>query len=242
VKEMKLEDDVESFAQKQLDKIVWRCKCKGDDDSCDCRRRHRRIVTAYESCVPSDFWFIEEKDIDGNREVFDRIILPYTKKMITACKNGFGLLLLGPNGVGKTIFMSFVLMKAIRRGLSVYYTTVPSLDYWIKASFNDPRLRERLEWYLTSQILAIDELGSERFKDGDSFTRTQLERILKERFDSSAPVLLASNAKDKSAVREMYGPAIGDLLEGKYAVASLSNVEGTYRKKIRKRMKRLMGI
>jgi DNA replication protein DnaC len=193
---------------------------------------------AYEACIPKDFWHVVDEDITHNREVFEKIILPYAEKMKLARKRGYGLLLLGDNGAGKTIFTSFVLMKALSKGFTAYYTTLPQLDHDVKRGFNDPEVARRLEWMLTSDFLALDEVGKERYKSGDTHSRLQVERILKSRFDNSLCTLLATNA-DLETLKELYGDTIISIIVGKYQTVTLE--PGDYREKLRERMNKEMG-
>lgn len=194
-------------------------------------------AAAFEACIPRDFWKVRSKDVTHNKDVFKGIVAPYCERLDVARRDGYGLLLLGDNGVGKTMFLSFVLVRAIRAGYSTYYTTLPQLDHDLKRGFHDRALAARLEWLLTSDFLAIDEMAKEKFKSGDSYIRTQAERILKERFDESVPTLIATNA-DLSALEEVYGTSLTSILSGKYQMATMA--PGDFRKKIGARMRKRM--
>jgi DNA replication protein DnaC len=196
-------------------------------------------VAAYEACVPRDFWSVRAKDITGNREVFDGVVRKYARRLDTALKKGYGLVFLGDNGVGKTYLISYVLMKAIRAGRSAYYTTMPQLDHDIKRGFSKSKIEEHLAWLLTSDFLAIDELGKEHYKPGQTtFMDTQIERILKQRCDDSLPVLLATNL-DHEALIKSYGPTVGSIIAGKFQAVAME--PGDYRVKMAKRMTGDMG-
>jgi DNA replication protein DnaC len=211
----------------------------GADPDCPCHGRFALRVAAFEAGVPRDFWTLQASDIKFNNSVFETMVKTYVSKLKLALKRGYGLLFLGANGVGKTTFMSWVLMEAIRRGRTAYYTTLPQLDYDIKRGFNDEAARERLDWMLTSDFLAIDEVGKELFRtEGGSWTKTQLERILKKRFDDSHPVLLATNM-DYSTVEKTYGPTMSSIFNGKYQQVPM--LPGDYRENLRKKLSKDMG-
>lgn len=233
---MKTAAEVEDFRRQARRDVILRCKeCNlGADPDCGCHARFRLRVAAFEASVPRDFWEITAEDIAHNKGVFDTMVRVYASKLKLAMKRGYGLLFLGANGVGKTTFISWVLMEAIRAGRSAYYTTLPQLDYDIKRGFTDDAARERLEWLLTSDFVAIDEVGKEHFKGQEgSWTKTQLERILKERFDDSAPVLLATNM-DYSTVEKTYGPTMASIFNGKYQQVTM--LPGDFRENLRKKM------
>ena len=189
--------------------------------------------------MPRDFWNVKAEDITHNREVFDAVVFKYAERIDTALKKGYGLVFLGDNGVGKTYLISYVLMKAIRAGRTAYYTTMPQLDHNIKRGFDKTEIEERLSWLLTSDFLAIDELGKERFKSGKtSFMDTQIERILKQRCDDSLPVLLATNL-DHETLIESYGPTVGSIIAGKLQAVAMK--PGDYRAKMAREMSGDMG-
>lgn len=209
-------------------------KCKGLDLKCVCVSRSELRLRAFEAGVPRDFWDYTQDDVKYNREAFDAIVRPYVRKLGRALKRGYGLLFLGDNGTGKTLFISYVLMAACRRNFTAYYTTMTQLAHDVKRGFNDREAQQRLDWYLTSDFLAIDEMGKERFKSGDTFMRTELERILKSRYDDGRPGLLATNASMKE-LDEFYGATFTSMLVGKYEQVIME--PGDYREQMRKRMR-----
>lgn len=216
---MRPEDEVEEFRTRT--------------ESIADRERRAALVAAFEACVPRDFWDVEDADITHNREVFDAVVKPYCAKLKTARRRGYGLLFFGDNGAGKTIFMSYVLMEAIRRKFTAYYTTMPQLDHDLKRGFNDRTAAQRLDWMLSSDFMVLDELGKERHRDGDAWSRGQVERVLKQRFDNSLCTLIGTNASLES-LTEMYGESVASVFAGKYENIQMES--GDYREKIRERM------
>ena len=214
--------------------------CRGVDVTHSCWESYNKAIRMYEACIPMDFWDFEPEHVEGNVEQFKSIVQPYMSKMGTALNRGYGLMLLGDNCVGKTLFNCIVLKHAVlRRGFSAYYTTMLDLDHNIKRGFNKPHLQDRLDWYLTSDFLAIDELGKEQFKSGDSFMRTQVERILKRRFEDSMPTLIGTNAS-MDELEQIYGATLSSILVGKYTLVQMD--PGDFRERMAAKMRRDMGI
>lgn len=214
---MKPEHEVELF-RAERSSIVSDCKkCNGAVDDCECTLRFLFEVAAYEACIPRDFWHFKAADIEHNRKAFDEVVLPYLKRLNTAHRRGYGLLLSGPNGVGKSTFISYVLLRAIRRGKSAYYTTMLQLDHDIKVGFHDFEAQRRLEWMMTSDFFGLDEMGKEQFRapTDQNFIKTQVEMILKKRFDECKPTILGTNL-DGSKFAEMYGASVNSMVVGKY--------------------------
>jgi len=236
---MRTEDEVNDFKSRAFHKYIVACKeCKGNDFTCQCRRKFDIAVSAYEGCVPQDFWHIKPSDITHNNEIFKQVVQQYVNNMNRALKRGYGLLFLGDNGVGKTYFISYVLMEAIKRGRTVYYTTMPDLDFNIKRGFKQSEIEERLYWMLTSDFLAIDEMGKERAKADNKYMDAQVERILKRRLDDSNPMLLATNM-DFEKMGQAYGATVASMLAGKFQAITME--PGDYREKIHEEMTKEMG-
>jgi DNA replication protein DnaC len=232
-------DDVEKFKLDAAQRIIYGCsKCEGKSFGCACIEKYNIAVAAYEACVPQDFWFTADSDIKHNRKAFTGDIKKYCTHINKALRHGYGLILLGDNGVGKTMFVSYVLMCAISKGRTAYYTTLPQLDHNIKRGFNEHDHQRRLDWMLTSDFLAIDEMGKEKYKTGPTFINAQIERILKNRFDDSLPTLIATNMGLSEWIAE-YGSTIGSIVGGKYR--SVKMEPGDYRLRLGTAMEEKMG-
>ncbi len=215
---MKSEQEVTAFKAEAAKQVYTCVNCGGDITvTCGCTDLFNFQCIAFESCIPRDFWDVKAMDVEYNVEAFQRYVLPYANRLNRAHRHGYGLLFVGDNGVGKTMFMSYILARAIRRGRTAYYTTMLQLNHDIKRGFRDHEAQERLEWLLTSDFLALDEMGKEQFKamDTPSFIKSEIERILKQRFDESKPVLLATNLS-ASALGKAYGDTIVSIVGGKY--------------------------
>lgn len=195
-------------------------------------------TSCYEACIPKLFWDVERAHVSHNKAVFDRVVAKYCAKRKKAMKNGYGLLFTGDNGVGKTMFISYILTQMIKRGCSVYYTTLPQLDIDIKRGFNDREMDKRLTQYLGSDFIAVDEIGKEHFKS-ESYLNTRFELLLKTRHDDGDPTLLASNM-DYRALCDMYGPSITSMWDGRYVPVAMES--GDFRKTLHARAKTDLGI
>lgn len=221
---MRSEAEVSDF-RREAGLAVASCKeCDGSlaNTECGCVRKYHFEVEAYEACLPRDFWYIKSRKVRHNVDVFNDVVKQYVSRLSVAQRRGYGLLFSGSNGVGKSMFMSYVLANAIRRGRSAYYTTLLNLDHDLKSGFDDPERRQRLELMLTSDFLGLDEMTKEAFRslDKPTWIKTQIERILKHRFDENKPVLMATNASG-AQLKEVYGPTIASIVAGKYQVAMM---------------------
>src|SRR6185436_11388628 len=123
------------------------------------------------------FWDVRGDNFTAQHSALKKV-QRYCARRRRVLSNGYSLLLMGDNGVGKTMLLSYVLTQMIRRGSTVYYTTLAQLDADIKRGFNDVEAERRLEFLLESDFLAVDEIGKEHFKT-ESYLNTRLEALLK---------------------------------------------------------------
>ena len=223
---MRTSEQVASFHTSMVERF-------GDDDA-----SVNYHTACYEACIPKTFWNVTSANVKYNEAAFKQCVLKYTARMSVALRRGYSLLFTGDNGSGKTIFTSFVLTQALRRGHSAYYTTLAQLDADIKRGFHDPAADKRLSSLLDSDFVAIDEMGKEHFK-ADSWLLTQLELLLKRRYDDGDPMVLSTNL-EYGALTKMYGASIESMLEGKYVTVALE--AGDYRKMAKARMGQELGI
>lgn len=227
---MRTQEEMRSFSAQRA-AIMARCpKCNGASLSCECRRLYDFEVRCFESCVPRDFWHFDARRITHNVDVFDEVIKPYVAKVPIAHRVGAGLLLFGAQGCGKSLFLSWILVRILRSGLfSCYYTTMPDFASSIKKTWNDKtgELARRLETMIcTSDFVVFDELGKEYAGAGDSFVRVEFERFMKFRFDASRPVLAASNSAPSDLFKDPedggYGETIRSIIEGRSKVVPMA--------------------
>jgi len=193
-------------------------------------------VACFEACIPKSFWNVAAADVSYNREAFDEVVCQYRRRMKTALRRGYSLLFVGDNGVGKTMFVSYLLTQALKRGFTAYYTTLSQLDIDIKRGFRDREADDRLRVMLESDFIAIDEVGKESFK-ADGFLSSRLEHLMKQRYDDEEPVLMGSNVAHDDLIK-MYGSTVESMIDGKYQVIGLE--PGDCRRAQKKRMKRDM--
>jgi DNA replication protein DnaC len=195
------------------------------------------LVECFASGVPRSFWNVTSADITHNKQVFQTIIRNYTKKRRKVLAKGWGLLLMGDNGAGKTIFASYIATQFLRRGTSIYYTTMVGLNEDFKRGFEDRPFAARLETALEAEFLILDEMGKELRSDGHLGVR--LEQVLKQRYDDARPTVLATNLSWEELIKR-YGSSIESMLEGRYVKVPLD--AGDYRKVAKHRMRKDLDI
>jgi DNA replication protein DnaC len=238
---MRTAEEVSDFFQNIKIKILQKCKkCGGTGKrGCSCRKKANYLLSAYEACIPRDFWSIKKSDVVYNKKTFKGTILNYVSRCDKALAKGYGLLIVGNNGSGKSFFLSYILGEFIKKGRFTYYTTATRLEYDLRREWKDRKISSRLEQMMGSDFVAIDELGKEKEnKAKDNYVTSHVERFLKQRFDDGMPTLLASNNGYKELC-ESYGETFSSMIKGRYKIVGLSSRD--YRIKLGEKMEREMG-
>ncbi len=223
---MRTSKEVEDFADRTLEEC-------GKDEA-----RAEFYTQCFESCIPKSFWNVTGKDVVENKRAFRKVVLRYIQKWKTAINHGYGLVFIGDNGTGKTLFLSFILTQMLKRGCSVYYTSIAQYDVDLKSGYNDAKRARRLEKLLDCDFLAIDEMGKEHVKN-DSHLRSRIELLLKTRFDNGDATLIATNLNDET-LEEHYGSSITSMLRGKYTYVPLACAD--FRERSAETMNEKMGF
>jgi DNA replication protein DnaC len=74
-------------------------------------------------------------------------------------KDATNLILVGPNGIGKTLIAKNIAHQALVHGHSVLFTTAGHMLGNLAALDSDSALRRRLRHYARPRLLVIDEVG-----------------------------------------------------------------------------------
>ena len=230
---MRSPQELRDFKVSLSKSLAKKCECTGNlcaritgDASscmCECKRTYVFQTEAYRACIPRKFWEATDEDVYHNKAVYTGVIKQFTSNYRIAMQEGAGIFLHGPNGCGKSMFLSLLLMHAIRNTrLSCYYTTAIALDQNLKRTFGNSKEAEaraiELRELTRSHLLVLDELGKEKLREGDSWARREIETLLRYREEENLPILIASN-RNILAIRAPvedggYGETIGSIFDG----------------------------
>jgi DNA replication protein DnaC len=103
---------------------------------------------------------------------------------------GANAVLVGPNGVGKTLIAKNLAHQALRRGYTVRFLTASAMLNDLAAQDSASALEKRLSRYLRPRLLAIDELGYLAYGNHHA---DLLFEVISRRYGGEKPILLTTN-------------------------------------------------
>jgi DNA replication protein DnaC len=103
---------------------------------------------------------------------------------------GHNVVLVGPNGVGKTMVLKNVAHQAVVRGHTVRFATASDMLADLAAQDSSAALARRLRRYTTPAVLCVDEVG---YLSYNSRYADLLFEVVTRRYDTQRPVLLSTN-------------------------------------------------
>jgi DNA replication protein DnaC len=144
------------------------------------RRLRNSRVAAFKPIA--DFDWSWPKKVD--REAIDEL---FTLGFI---KTGHNAVLVGPNGVGKTMILKNIAHQAVVRGHIVRFAIASDMLADLAAQESSAALARRLRRYTLPHLLCIDEVG---YLSYDSRYADLLFEVVTRRYDAQKPVLLSTN-------------------------------------------------
>jgi DNA replication protein DnaC len=143
------------------------------------RLRHAR-VGAFKPMI--DFDWDWPKKID--REAIDELF------SLGFMKTGHNGVLVGPNGIGKTMILKNVAHQALVRGHTVRFATASDMLADLAAQDSSTALARRLRRYTVPHLLCVDEVG---YLSYDNRYADLLFEVVTRRYDAHKSILLSTN-------------------------------------------------
>jgi DNA replication protein DnaC len=163
--------------------------------------------------LPKSFWFSLFNEIsDGEAK---ESIRSFLRKIDEALGKGYGLVIYGPNGVGKTSSAAVILKAARIRGYTGLFGTAAQFisDIMDKTIFNEvstiaQRARE-------VDLLVIDDLCKEpsgQHKSGVLATERMIENLIRDRSGDLKSTIVTMNPNPNMALESRYGLSLTKLI------------------------------
>jgi DNA replication protein DnaC len=100
------------------------------------------------------------------------------------------IVIVGPNGLGKTMIAKNLLQQAILRGHSARFTAASDLLHDLAAQDSSTQLARRLRRYITPAVLCVDEVG---YLSYDTRYADLLFEVITRRYQQHRCVILTTN-------------------------------------------------
>jgi DNA replication protein DnaC len=144
------------------------------------RRLRAARIGAFKTIADFDWDWPKKIDRQAIEELFSLGFL----------EDGVNAILLGPNGVGKSMILRNLAHHSLVRGHTVRVTTASDMLAELAAPDSSTLLARRLKRFTTPKLLCIDEVGylsySSRYAD-------LLFEVVTRRYDAHKPVVLSTN-------------------------------------------------
>jgi len=144
------------------------------------RRLRFARIGAFKSMA--DFDWAWPKKID--REAIDELL------SLKFVEDGVNAVLLGPNGVGKTMILRNIAHQAALRGHTVRFTTASDMLADLAAQESSAALGRRLRRYVQPRLLCVDEVG---YLSYDNRYADLLFEVVTRRYDVPRSLVLSTN-------------------------------------------------
>jgi DNA replication protein DnaC len=144
------------------------------------RRLRSARIGSFKSIADYDWTWPRRVD----REAIDELI------SLKFVEEGVNAVLLGPNGVGKTMILRNVAHQATLRGHTVRFTTASDMLSDLAAQESSVALARRLRRYVQPRLLCIDEVG---YLSYDGRYADLLFEVVTRRYDTQRSIVLSTN-------------------------------------------------
>jgi DNA replication protein DnaC len=143
------------------------------------RLRNARVAT-FKPMTDFDWAWPKKIDREAVDELFALVFL----------KTGHNAVLVGPNGVGKTMILKNVAHQAVVRGHTVRFATASDMLADLAAQDSSASLARHLRRYTIPHLLCVDEVG---YLSYDNRYADLLFEVVTRRYDAGKPILLSTN-------------------------------------------------
>lgn len=151
-------------------------------------RLHRSFKRRLDNARLGTFKPMADFDYDWPKEL-DRALLDelFTLGFLEQAAN---VVIVGPNGLGKTMIAKNLLHQAVLRGYTARFTAASDMLHDLAAQDSSTALARRLRRYTTPMLLGVDEVGYLAY---DARYADLLFEVITRRYQLRRPVVLTTN-------------------------------------------------
>lgn len=182
---------------------------------CACKLAEREEKRRQELLELSDLWAFREKTFEsfnpnipgGHPCLHEAFEAAYT---FAHAPQGW-LLLVGPNGCGKTHLAAAVANKMLNDGSVVLFAVVPDLLAHLRATFapNSTEVYDqRFSKMKEAHLLVLDDLGAQQ---SSPWANEKLFQLLNYRYNANLPTVITANPQGLNTIDERLRSRLGDI-------------------------------
>lgn len=144
------------------------------------RRLRNSHIGTFKPMADFDWGWPKQLDREAIDELFSLSFL----------QTGHNAVLVGPNGVGKTMILKNIAHQALVRGHTVRFATTSDMLADLASKDSSSALSRRLRRYTMVHLLCVDEVG---YLSYDSRYADLLFEVVTRRYEARRPILLSTN-------------------------------------------------
>jgi DNA replication protein DnaC len=144
------------------------------------RRLRSAAIGPFKNMVDFDWKWPTKIDRDGVEELLN----------LSFVERGHNAILVGPNGVGKTMILKNLAYQAVANGISVRFATASDMLSDLARQESSAALSRRIRQYTNAKLLCIDEVG---YLSYDNRYADLLFEVVTRRYDAQRSVALTTN-------------------------------------------------
>lgn len=212
-------------AYTDLEKIKKNCKlCAGigmvlvDEELqyCKCVQRIRQKAKLIDANIPKQYWDFHIADIhqsfkEDNKKEF-HAVQAYIKRIRANIRNGKGLWLWSPPGMGKSTCIADILRSAIATKHKAYFLKAAKVVELRMKALRSAEASGLVDYLLSKvDIIAVEEIEKVYLASEDTLPNTLFFDFLSDLYDSKRALLVTSNCSPAKVI-EKFPTYIADRL------------------------------
>jgi len=212
----------------QYDAIVGRgCPTCNGPESNNCCGKCRYQLQLYKHYLASGIGLAYQRldwsDFVGDPQAMEAAVV-YLNRHKDMVKAGFGLLLHGSYGTGKTLLSVLVAKELVKLGYNIYFATFSQMVDEFTRGWGDTEEKIKFEQKIVkSDAFFLDDIGKE-FKAKNNLSESTFDHVLRQRALDSRPTFITTNMT-LGELKEGYGSAIFSLITERLIVHELTGTD-----------------
>lgn len=202
-----------TFLLKLKEQIVSNCKkCRGQDFRCSCLDTFRLEFKKVKANIAPKYRSMTLDDITHPQTTAVRSrIREYIENMDEHLEKGTGVFLFGSTGLAKTGIASILLMEALKRRRTGYFTTLDQCVNLYAGGWKDEKIKEQYQdVILDTDVLVLDEVGNEA-RTNTNLVGSCFNDVIRRRANNLQTTIITSNLLFKK-LKDVYGEEVHSIL------------------------------